>query len=161
MSRISTPVSAAPTRIYNPGSQGTPHAVIYNAGTATIYLGGVNVSPATGFPLPPTGKITIANAQTALYAAAGGAVTSGSLTLGAALVAGSTSLSASAITGIVVGQPLSIGNTSTEVVTVTSTSTSKVVTFTPATGFYHPSGGPLKFVTGASGSCAYVESAAS
>jgi hypothetical protein len=160
MSRIYTPVSAAPVKVYNPGGQGTPHAVLYNSGTSTVYIGGINVSPATGFPMGPSTQITIANAQYSLYAAASGVVSSGSNTAAALIAGGATSVSASATTGFVVGSQIIIGTTSTEVVTLTIVSSSKTVTWTPACGFYHPSGAPMKLVTGAAGSTVYAEQTA-
>jgi hypothetical protein len=68
-----TPVSATiPTVVFTPPAYGVPHAVLYNQGPATVYLGGSGVSTQTGVALGPNDKIRwpVANAGT-IYSISG------------------------------------------------------------------------------------------
>lgn len=59
-----TPVSATvPTVVFTPSGAGVPHAVLFNNGPGTVWLGGSAVSAGapTTIALPPLGKLRLPN----------------------------------------------------------------------------------------------------
>jgi hypothetical protein len=156
MSRIYTPVSAAAKQVYTPASYGTPHCIIFNSGTSTVYLGQAGVTYQNGLPLPPNVEVSFPNAQSAIYAVAGGVTVGSGTTTSAILPSGSSQVGVTSITTLPVGTVARVGTTSTETLTVTATSTAPSVTFATKAGYYHPSGATIVPVTGAAGSTVYT-----
>lgn len=149
---IYTPVGAAAVQIYTPASVGTPHAVIYNTGPATVYVGGVGVTATSGLPVPPRGEVNFANATVALYAAAGGVTVSGTAVtnLTAATTGGSTSnLSVGTTANFAVGNLVQVGTGNTaEVGTISSIPDSTHLTLSAAVVYDHRAGAQVATVTG-------------
>lgn len=144
-----------PTWVYQPptfisGSPAPPAIRLYNEGTQLLYVGGANVSPFNGLPLPPGGRpLEISNAQfgtiytcsNVLAGAVGGTVT-------AASTAGQNSFVAAAsvsTTSFAVGSTLVIGRAgSQEVLVIQTISTSYTTIGTTTVALYdHAATSPL------------------
>lgn len=149
-----------PTWVFSP----TPNVVgpsvrLYNEGTQIVYVGGANVSPFNGLPLPPNSRpLEIQNMTGTVYTCSNISVTGTGYTAAAgALNAGSTAITLSgSVTTLGVGSVLVLGAApSQEVVqiaNVTATSGS-VISFTLATAtlYDHKTAMPMTLATSVPG----------
>lgn len=136
-----------------------PSVRLYNEGTQTVYVGGANVSPFNGLPLPPNSKpLQIQNQSGTIYTCSNVNVgTTGYTLSGAALNSGSTAVTLSgSVTTLAAGQVLVLGAApSQEVVqiaAVTATNGS-VISFTLSTTtiYDHKASAPLTAATSTPG----------
>jgi hypothetical protein len=117
-----TPNAPATVRFANEGSGGT------------VYLGGIGVTPQSGFPLiPGNAPIKLQNVNVSLYACSGYATTAAATTLTAPANAGGTSLAITSGTGTVTGQYVLVGaaGAGQEVVQITAGGGTATLTVTP------------------------------
>lgn len=149
-----TPVGAAAVQVYSPASAGTPHAVIYNTGPSTVYLGGSGVTATSGLAVPPKMEVSFANGVNAIYAVAGGVTVSGTATtnLTAASTGGQTSnLTVGTTANFAVGNLVQVGTGGTgEVGTISAIPDSTHLTLSAATVYDHRAGAAVSAVTGVS-----------
>lgn len=150
-----TPVGpAASVQVYNPAPVGKPHVVVYNAGPATVYLGGTGVTATSGIAVPPNSEVNFANGVNAIYAAIGGLTVSGTATtnLTAAATGGSTSnLSVGTTANFAVGNVVQVGTGGTaETGTISAIPDSTHLTLGAAVVYDHRAGAQVATVTGAS-----------
>lgn len=150
------PVNGQAKQVYTPGKVGTPHAVIANRGTSTVYLGQSGVNAANGFPLLPGMEIVIPNAQVALFAAAGGiTTTTPSTTTSAVAAVGATSITVTSNAGFANGQLAVVGSgANQEVVSITGTGAGTVTC--SATVYPHNTGETIAQLATSAGSPLYV-----
>ncbi len=148
---ITVPVGPAPVQVYTPQATGRPHAVIFNSGPATVFLGQSGVTEAAGFPLPPNAGLDLAFAPIALFAACGGIVLSGSVVsnIATAVTGGtSTTIVVASTTGFAAGQVIQVGSgPSLEMLTVLTAITG-TITPTSKPLYDHVVGEPVTLVTG-------------
>jgi hypothetical protein len=155
---IFTPV-AAPAQVYTAGTQGTPHAFVYNTGGSTLYLGGnLGITQYNGFPLGPGMSLEIPVATQNLFAVAGITGTGTSTTTTAAANAGATSITLTASLGGA-GTYILLGTagSGTEIVLQTAGTTTATVT---ALNYDHHSGATAAAISGFSGSTIRVDQGA-
>lgn len=133
-----------PTVVFVPTPGQSTVARLYNEGRTLIYIGGAEVSQYTGLPLPPGGKpVEIFNPPGNLYAVSYGQIgvaagTTATATLPTNLMApGLSSIpttTTGAVTGLVPGNIIAIGNTvnssNIEFVTVATSAATTVITAT-------------------------------
>ena len=146
--------ATTPVQIYVPagsfsgpaggGTAGQPHAWVFNQGGATAYVGGPNVTPFAGIPVPPGTEIKIPVAFPGLFAVSGILSLGGSTTTTAAANAGATSLALTAGIGTV-GTFYVVSGTGnsavgSEVVQAAAGGGTTAVTITPALLYDHRSG---------------------
>lgn len=86
-------VTPIPTLVFTPTPNAAATCRLSNPGSATVYVGGANVSPVNGFPIPPGNRpVELNNVGVSLYAcsAVASVNSSGHATLSALNAAGST-----------------------------------------------------------------------
>lgn len=152
-SPVPVPVGAVAVQVYTPAPVGKPHLVIHNAGPATVYLGQIGVTAATGLPLPTKAKIDFPFANLALYGVCGGLTLSGTVTsnLGTAVTGGtSTTLVVVSGTGFLAGQIVQVGSGANAETLTLLTAVGTTLTPTTKPTFDHAVGEAVTFVTGAS-----------
>jgi hypothetical protein len=150
---VAVPVGPAAVQVYTPAVVGRPHAVIHNAGPATVYLGQVGVTAATGLPLPPKAEVALPFANVALYAACGGLTLSGTVTsnVSTAVTGGtSTTVVVGSTTGFAAGQAIQVGSGANAEILTVITASGGVITPTTKPTFDHVVGEPVTLITGAS-----------
>ncbi len=150
---VAVPVGPAAVQVYTPAVVGKPHLVIHNSGPATVYLGQVGVTAATGLPLPSKAKISLPFANVALYAACGGLTLSGTVTsnLSTAVTGGtSTTLVVASGTGFAAGQVVQVGSGGNAETLTLLTAIGTTLTPTTKPAFDHAVGEAVTLVTGAS-----------
>lgn len=160
MTRLSVPITAPVTKIYNPGVAGSPHAVINNNGPVAVYLGGDGVTPTGGMWFPPGATISFPYAPYAIYAC-DNSITTGtpSTTLSNAYSAGAGTVVVSSGTGLVAGESIAIvaaASSGTEIITISTISGGTIVTVNP-TLYDHQSGATVATITAQAGGSLYVD----
>lgn len=149
-----TPVGAAAVKVYTPAPTGRPHAVVYNYGPATVYLGGPGVTANSGLALPPTTEVNFARGGNAIYAAAGGVTVSGTATtnLTAPASGGTTSnLTVGTTANFAVGNQVQIGTGgNAEIGTISAFASATQITLTAPVVYDHTTGQAVAAVTGSS-----------
>jgi hypothetical protein len=142
------PVSGAATQVYNPAAVGSPNVTIFNNGTQPAYLGGVAVTAASGFLLPPQQGFDLPYATIGIWAVAGPGTVGTATTLGAAAAQGAGTVNAAATSGFSAGNTLQIGTGSAAETGVVGTIPSGTsVVFTSGLRFAHSSGEALALVS--------------
>lgn len=146
--------AVTPVQIYVPaggfsgqaggGAAGQPHAWVFNSGNSTAYVGGPNVTPFAGIPVPPGTEIKIPVAFAGLFAVAGLQSIGANTTTTAAANAGATSLALTGALGTV-GSIYLVGTSATssvgsEIVSAGAGGGTTVVTISPALLYDHRSG---------------------
>lgn len=137
-----------PVQIYVPAGSGTPHVWLFNQGNSTCYVGGPNVTPFSGIPLPPNAEIKIPAGFAPLYAVGGVQAVGTTTTTTAAANAGATALALTASIGaignfaIVTSSGASQGG---ELVQFTAVGTASTVT--PALLYDHKLGSTVTLAT--------------
>jgi len=150
---VAVPVGPAAVQVYVPATVGKPHLVIHNAGPATVYLGQVGVTAATGLPLPSKAEISFPFASQALYATCGGLTLSNTVTsnVSTAVTGGtSTTVVVGSTTGFAAGQVIQVGSGSNAETLTVTTAVGGTITPTTKPAFDHVVGEPVTQVTGAS-----------
>lgn len=130
--------AVTPTWVFTPTPGVTASVRISNNGGNTVYLGGPNVSPFNGLPLPPGCRpVELQNCPFTVYTCAGVSGQGTTKVVNAnALPAGTTTFTVTT-TGLVAG-PLILGNLgSQEVVNIASIASSTVITLSNATLYDH------------------------
>jgi hypothetical protein len=136
-------ISTAPqaTWVFTPTPGHASTVRFYNPGGNIAYIGQAGVTWQTGFPIPPNCKpIELQNVTTTLYAVSNVVPGAATNTVSTAAVAGVTAFTVSAVTGIVAGGAVVIGNgPNREAFTVLGT-TATSVTVSTASIYAHPTG---------------------
>ena len=150
--------TAVPTWVYQApayisGSPVTASLRLYNEGTNTVYVGGANVSPLNGFPIPPGSKaVEIQNVSGTIYSCSNSAVGANTAagTLSAAMAAGGTVLTvtASYSTSIIPGATIFLNDAGSggEYLVVAGTAATSVTVSTAAL-YDHASGSKATVAT--------------
>jgi hypothetical protein len=150
--------TAVPTWVYQApayvaGSNFQTTLRLYNEGTQTVFVGGPNVSPLTGFPIPPGSKpVEIQNVSGTIYSCSNSAVGANTAagTLSAAMAAGASSVpvSASFSTVITIGSTIYLNDAGNggEYLVVSATAATTITTSTPAL-YDHASGSKATLAT--------------
>src|ERR1700677_199716 len=85
-------VTPTPVLVFTPNpSAAAATARFFNEGSATVYVGGANVSQFNGIPLMPNQKVELSNVNGSLYACGGYSAGANNTTMSGASAAGSTS----------------------------------------------------------------------
>lgn len=151
---IFTPVGAVAVQVYAAAPVGRPHAIVFNTGPGTVYVGGLGVTPTSGLALPPLMEVDFANGVNAIYAVAGGITLSGTAVtnLTAAATGGSTSnLSVGTTANFAVGNVVQVGTGNTaEAGTISAIPDSTHLTLAAAVVYDHRAGAQVATVTGVS-----------
>lgn len=151
---IFTPVGAVAVQVYTPAPVGRPHAIVFNTGPGTVYVGGPGVTPSSGLALPPLMEVDFANGVNAIYAVAGGVTVSATAVtnLTAAATGGSTTnLSVGTTANFAAGNQVQVGTGNTaEVGTIASFATGPIIVLTSAVVYDHRAGAQVAAVTGVS-----------
>jgi hypothetical protein len=152
MGQAHTPVTAVPVQVYVPPPSGTPHVILFNEGTSTVYVGQAGVTPANGILVPAQTEVKLPAAAVALYAVSGANPTSTSATTTAPANSAATSLPVTSGSGLVNGSQIQVGSGSAaENVTVVSGGGTTTLTIT-ALNYDHKSGATVTLLS-AVGSC--------
>lgn len=138
-------VTPVPLQVFTPTPGVQASCRLYNPGPGTAYVGGANVSPSNGLPIPPGNRpVELQNINVNLYACSGNngqAATNGTLT--GAAPAGVTLLTV-ATAAVTANTYIRVGNgTGTEylyVASVTGSSTPWTATTSSATLYDHATG---------------------
>ena len=151
--------AAVPTWVYNApayvaGSNFQATLRLYNEGTNTIFVGGANVTPFNGFPIPPGSKpVEIQNVTGTVYTCSNSFVT-GSATAAATLgtgtgiaTVGTTKLTVTTAAGIQAGQSIIIGTASNVEPAVVLSIATTVITLANPTLYYHAVGDVMTVAT--------------
>lgn len=149
---VTVPITAAATQVYTPAAVGKPHAVLFNAGPGVVYIGGAGVTPANGLPLYPRNELDFATAPLGIYAVAGGATLSGTVTTtaSAAITHGaSTQISVAASASFAAGMIVQVGAGTAAETLVVASRASSTITFTGKPQYDHATGVAVTQVTGA------------
>ena len=135
---INTVSTVQPSVVFTPTPGAAATVRISNNGNSTVYLGGANVSPFNGFPLPVGCRpIELQNCPFTVYTCANVFGTGATKVVNAnALPAGTTTFTVTT-SGLAAG-PLILGNVgSQEVVNIASVASSTVITLSNATLYDH------------------------
>jgi hypothetical protein len=130
--------AVTPTWVFTPTPLAAATVRIANNGTSTVYLGGVNVSPFNGFPLPPGCRpVELQNCPFTIYTCSNAFGTGATKVVNAnALPAGTTTFTVTT-SGLAAG-PLILGNVGAqEVVNIASVASSTVITLSTGTLYDH------------------------
>lgn len=150
---IDPPVSASVVQIYSPAAVGTPTVFVFNTGTSSVYIGGSNVTFATGLQLLPGQQLEFPNYPYGIWAVCNPGTTGTSTTLSAAAAQAGTSVTVGATSGYSAGQVLQVGTASAaETVVVSTVPNGTTVTFTTGLRWAHASGETLALVNASAGS---------
>jgi hypothetical protein len=136
--------TALPTWVYQApayisGSPVLSSLRLYNEGTNVLFVGGANVSPFNGFPIPPGSKpVEIQNASGTIYTCGNSIVGANTAagTASAAVAAGASSIPVSSYsTAITIGSTIIYGAGASaagyEVLVVSATAATTITTSTP------------------------------
>lgn len=156
---LNTAVSVLPVNIYSPGASGSPHVIVYNSGTAPVYVGQASVTAQDGVPLYPRNSIELPTAPVKLYAVSGFTLTATTTTTTADVTAGTGTVAVTSGTGIANNAyvELASGNAA-EVVQVISGGTTTTLT-TTAPLYDHVSGVAVTVVIANAGSVSVTRGA--
>lgn len=127
-------LAATPTWVFTPTPNAPATIRLFNEGRNTVFVGQANVSPSNGFPLPPNGKIDVANVTQTVYGCSicQGAAAGATTLTAAPTTAGTTSFTVSSAAGFANGATLLVGaGSSADVVAVTGLAGAVVTSGTP------------------------------
>lgn len=150
---ITVPVGPVASVVYTPLPTGKPHAVIFNSGPATVYIGGAGVTATSGMPLASQMQLDIPTAPTAMSAVCGGVVLSGTVTsnISTAVTGGtSTTIVVGSGTGFAPGQAIQVGSGGNAETLTLSTVVGGTLTPTTKPVYDHVVGEPVTLITGSS-----------
>ena len=146
--------AVVPTWIFTPTPNAAATLRIVNNGGYTVYIGGSNVSPFNGFPVPPYCRpveIQNVNISGSLYACSQVYTTATSTTLTAtAIPAGATSftVTSTALTAATLPAALVLGNgTGQEVVSMTALTSNTIASLSTKTLYDHAASATVSTAT--------------
>jgi|SRR5277367_181543 len=137
---------AVPVFVPNPSAH-SPSVTIYNSGPSVIYLGGSDVTSATGLPLYVNAEVAFPNAPSTLYAIGAVSTTGTGTTLASNAAAGGTTVALTSSGNYSVGEVLVVGASgAAETVTVSTLTGGTGISITSPTRLDHVNGGTVALV---------------